>query len=109
MLRKLIVRKINSQNLFADAQGRIIPSANVITNGDNIISINSANGISKTIMSGTRNGEPYVRTIIDRIDGKYRYHNDITHNLKTNTTEKIQWKLDVTDPNAQPEIIRDKK
>lgn len=105
-----MARKINSQN-FADAQGRIISSGNIITSGCNIVSTTSSNGFTRTIMSGcaSANGEPIVRTITERRNGNYLYHNDITFHPRTNTTENIHWRLDLTNPNAKPENITDEE
>lgn len=93
--------------MFADAQGRVITHGNIITNG-NIIRTTSVNGLTKTITSGhTADGEPYVRNVEERNEGNYLYHNEIYFNPRTNATEKIRWKLDLTVPNATPEIITD--
>lgn len=61
-------------------------------------------------MSGyTPDGEPYVRTIDESNDGHYLEHNEISFNPKTNATERIHWKLDLTTPGAKPEIITDEE
>ncbi|XP_024888378.1 uncharacterized protein LOC112465177 [Temnothorax curvispinosus] len=97
-------------NLPKDAQGRIITSGSVITNGGKITRYSYVNGKSQTIESGhTPDGEPYVRRIEEENDGKYLYHNEVSFNPRTNATDKIRWKLNLTTPGAIPEIITDEK
>ncbi|KAL0132027.1 hypothetical protein PUN28_000060 [Cardiocondyla obscurior] len=95
------------QNLPKDSQGVLISNGRVITNGNTVIT-NTVNGLTKMIMSGRNNdGEPYVRTIEERNDGGYLDHYEINVNPRTNSTEKIHWRLDLATPGAKPEIIND--
>jgi len=97
-----------NENLFVDTQGRILTNGHIISNGGNIVSISSGNGVSRTVMSGhTTDGEPYVRNIEERNDGTYLYHNESSYNPRTNITERIRWKLNLTTPGAVPELITD--
>ncbi|XP_011872055.1 PREDICTED: uncharacterized protein LOC105564352 [Vollenhovia emeryi] len=99
--REQVQRTID--NLPRDAQGNIIT-----TSGNSVISLSSGPGESKTIISGhTANGEPYVRSTDERTDGTHLFHNEVTFYPRTNTSEKINWKLDLRTPDAKPEIITD--
>lgn len=73
-----------------------------------MISISTTNNMTKMIISGnTPDGEPFVRNIEERTDGKYLYHREVFYNPKTNSTVKTHWKLDLTTPGSTPEIITD--
>lgn len=105
-------KKNHCENLFTDAQGNIIG-----TNGSSIISTSSIDGTkfmtiidgeSRIITSGHKpNGEPYVRSIVEKRVGDMLYHNETTFNPKTGATETIAWKLNLAVPGAKPEIITD--
>lgn len=84
---------------FADASGRII------TNNNSVI-VTTGNGLSRSIVSGhTSDGQPFVRDITERYEGNILYHNEIYFNPRTNVTERIRWKLDLSIPNAKPELL----
>lgn len=100
--------------MFTDAQGNIIStngSSNIVStsiDGTKIITI--IDGESRIITSGRGpNGEPYVRSIVEKRIGDMLYHNETTSNPQTGATETIAWKLNLAIPGAKPEIITDTK
>ncbi|XP_012054023.1 PREDICTED: uncharacterized protein LOC105617054 [Atta cephalotes] len=94
------------ENLPRDGQGRLITNGQVTTGG-NFINVKSVNGVSmtQTINSGYKNGEPYVLVVKERNDGNYLYHDETSYYPKTNATERIHWRLDLTNSDAEPEFF----
>lgn len=88
------------ENLFADAQGRII------SNTGNTLIVNGGNGVTRSIISGrTEDGQPYVRDVEERYVGNMLYHNESNYNPITKTKERICWKVDLTKQGASREAL----
>ncbi|XP_029171501.1 uncharacterized protein LOC114940893 [Nylanderia fulva] len=101
------------QNLPRDAQGNIISDSgssviSVTGNGTKYVTI--IDGVSRIITTGyTKDGEPYIRDIVEKRIGDMLYRNETITFPKTGVSETTAWKLDLAKPGSKPEIITETK